>query len=178
MLRHRIIRSWRALRAKALWSWRRSHLGDTRSSTEARFGSTLKLWDEHSYFPQHEYAWRDLSIVVALRDDVAAMVWVNSDRQIPADARSALFDIYAAGHAWIEQPDLPRRITSLFAYTPDARGNRYWERSDRRAWACLATIGVGMDDLQFHLDFTCSAWQEVKATRYGSWFVKSRPNGT
>jgi hypothetical protein len=115
--------------------------------------------------------------MVAFLDDVAAMVWVDSDRQIPADARAALFDIYAAGHAWAETPDLPRRITSLFAYTPDARGNRYWERSDRRAWACTATTGAGMGDLKFHLDFTCSAWQEVKDTRYGSWFLKSERNG-
>ena len=177
MLRHRIARSCRALRAKAVWSWRRSDLRDTRFNAEARFGPTLKLWDASSYFPQHQYAWRDLSIMIGYRDDVAAMVWVNSDRQISSDASSDLFDIYAAGQAWTERPDLPQRITSLFAYTPDARGNRYWERSDRRAWACLAKTGLGMDDLEFHLDFTCSAWQEIKGTRYGSWFLKSERNG-
>jgi hypothetical protein len=115
--------------------------------------------------------------MIAFTDDRPAMVWVDSDRQIPAEARAELFDIFALGHAWTERSDIPRHITSLFAYTPDARGNRYWERDDRRAWACTATTGVGMDDLKFHLDFTCSAWQEVKGTKYGSWFLKSERTG-
>lgn len=173
MLRHRITRSCCALRAKARWSWRRAHLGDTQSASESRFGPTLKLWDETSYFPQHEYVWRDLSVLVAFQNKHAAMVWVDSDRRIPADAKADLFYIYAAGHTWMERPDLPPRITSLFAYTPDARGNRYWERSDRRAWACLATTGASMTNLKFHLDFTCSVWQEVKDSRYGAWLLKS-----
>src|SRR5687767_13878311 len=104
MLRHRILRSFHALRAKAAWSWRRSDLGDTRTNAEARFGPTLKLWDESSYFPQHQYAWRDFSITIAYRDDVTAMIWVRSHRRIPEDVRLLFFNIYACGHRWIEAP--------------------------------------------------------------------------
>ena len=176
MLRHRLTRSFRFLYAKACWGWRRAYLGDTRASAEARFGPAVKIWsEEHSYYPEYQYAWGEFSVTVSFRNDLAAMVWVQSDGRIPPEAREAFFDLYATGHMWQERPDLPRRITSLFAYIPDARGNRYWERSDRCAWACSASSGT-LDDLKFNLDFTCSAWQEVKNSRFGTWFVKSERN--
>ena len=104
MLRHRIKRLIRALCAWAQWRWRRADLGISRSRAESRFGTGLKLWDEPSYFPQHEYLRREPSLMIAFRNEMAAMIWVASDLQIPADARKPLFEALAAGHTWTDLP--------------------------------------------------------------------------
>jgi hypothetical protein len=173
MLRHVPLRLYWHLKGKLLWRWRRATLGDTRANAVVRYGKPVKVWSEdYSYYPESEFVWRESTVTVIFVDEIAAMAWVSSDKQIPEDVRAELFSIHSCGLRWCEQKNPGRHVTKHFAYIPDIRGNRYFEREDKRAWACLATSGVGMHDRQFHMDFTCTRWQEVKESKFGVWTTK------
>ncbi len=172
-LHHRILRAYRWARDTIRWRKFDADLGEELDRSKERYGPVVHLGDPTSRFPEHEFEHDGIDVSIGYVDNAAAMVWHTSERAFSADFRKACFDAYSNDHDWVERSDKPQFVTGLFAYRPSLPQNKYWERADGKAWAAIAQTGAGLDDLSFHMDFTCGKWQQVKKVRYGVWFLES-----
>ena len=169
MIRHRLLRSYRWMRDAIRWRNRRTSFRFTERKAEDRYGDLVELTDKTSRFPERNYETQEIDVSIVFIEGRAAMIWHTADRAFADEFVQNCLNAYQDEFTWIEQPSKPRSIADLFAYDRNLPQNQYWERSDKKAWACLGQTGSDLSNIRFHLDFTTGEWQAVKNVRYGVW---------
>jgi len=149
--------------------WRRYHrtLGVAFSDCVEKFGDVVKVWDETSNYPEHEFSFRGIELMVAFENDVAIRIWQRSSKAFDDEFIDDQLNFFGDGDSWISLTDVPRKVREgMFSFGYGAHG-RHLQRSDGQAWACIGTAGKSLEDREFHFDIVTGRWQRLKSTRYG-----------
>ena len=169
---HRIIRTLRWIGDGFKWRSYHATLNESLEESKRRFGDVIHLSDSTSSIPQYEFTDNGIDISISYESDQAIRVWHSSEKAFPDSYIMQSLSHYAGNSQWVEVSEVAANVASLFNFGRSQPG-RYFERSDKEAWACVGFIGRELSSMTFHFDITCGRWARIYNSRYGVWSIRN-----